>query len=136
LISNRKAKAFAAEIAALVPVDPLWAELDKTIRSFKGCAEGIVAVLIADLPELGTISNKAITKLVGLAPLAALPGQAAGSGQGKDARPNRSRAQTPRPPQRQGPLNLALSSLNTLDVPDSRATIFTKWSASPFREGY
>lgn len=67
---NRQAKAFAAEIAALVTVDPLWAELDKTIRSFKGCAERTVAVLLADLPELGTISNKAITKLVGLAPLA------------------------------------------------------------------
>lgn len=67
---NRQAKALAAEIAALVAVDPLWAELDKTIRSVKGLADRTVAVLLADLPELGTISNKAIAKLAGLAPLA------------------------------------------------------------------
>ncbi|WP_457313541.1 IS110 family RNA-guided transposase [Sphingomonas sp. UYAg733] len=67
---NRQAKALAAEIATLVTADPLWAELDKTIRSIKGLADRTVAVLLADLPELGTISNKAIAKLVGLAPLA------------------------------------------------------------------
>ena len=49
---------------------PLWAELDKTIRSVKGLADRTVAILLADLPEIGTLSNKAITKLVGLAPLA------------------------------------------------------------------
>lgn len=67
---NRQAKELAAEIAALVKVDPLWAALDETIRSVKGLADRTVAVLLADLPELGTISNKAITKLVGVAPLA------------------------------------------------------------------
>ena len=67
---NRQTKALAAEIAALITVDPLWAALDKTIRSTKGLADRTVAVLLADLPELGTLSNKAITKLVGLAPLA------------------------------------------------------------------
>lgn len=72
---NRQAKALAAEIAALITVDPLWAELDKTIRSFKGVAHRTVAVLLADLPELGTVSNKAIAKLVGVAPLADDSGQ-------------------------------------------------------------
>lgn len=67
---NRQTKALATQIAALVSVDPLWAELDKTIRSVKGLADRTVAVLLADLPELGTISNKAIAKLVGLAPFA------------------------------------------------------------------
>jgi transposase len=67
---NHQAKLLAAQIAALVTVDPLWAALDKTIRSIKGLADRTVAVLLADLPELGTISNKAISKLVGLAPLA------------------------------------------------------------------
>ena len=67
---NRQAKAFAAEIAALITVDPLWTALDKTIRSVKGLSDRTVAVLLADLPELGMISNKAIAKLVGLAPLA------------------------------------------------------------------
>ncbi|MBW8911409.1 MAG: IS110 family transposase [Sphingomonas sp.] len=72
---NRQAKALAAEIAALVTVDPLWAALDKTIRSVKGLSDRTVAVLLADLPEIGTISNKAIAKLVGLAPLANDSGQ-------------------------------------------------------------
>ncbi len=67
---NRQAKELAAEIAALITVDPVWAALDETIRSVKGCADRTVAVLLADLPELGTISNKAIAKLAGLAPLA------------------------------------------------------------------
>jgi transposase len=67
---NRQAKELAAEIAALITVDPVWAALDETIRSVKGLADRTVAVLLADLPELGTISNKAITKLAGLAPLA------------------------------------------------------------------
>nr|WP_214647921.1 IS110 family transposase [Novosphingobium aerophilum] len=75
---NRQAKALACEIAALVTVDPLWAELDKTIRSIKGLAGRTVAVLLADLPELGTISNKAIAKLVGLAPLADDSGRRSG----------------------------------------------------------
>jgi transposase len=75
---NRQAKALAAEIAALVTVDPLWTELDKTIRSVKGLADRTLAVILADLPELGTISNKAIAKLAGLAPIANDSGQRKG----------------------------------------------------------
>jgi transposase len=67
---NRQSKALAAAIAALVTSDPIWTALDKTIRSVKGLSDRTVAVLLADLPEIGTISNKAIAKLVGLAPLA------------------------------------------------------------------
>ena len=67
---NRQLKALAAEIAALISVDPVWAALDKTIRSVKGVADRAVTYILADLPEIGTISNKAIAKLVGLAPLA------------------------------------------------------------------
>lgn len=67
---TRQAKAIAAEIAALVETDPLWTALDCTFRSVKGLADRTVAVILADLPEIGTISNKAIAKLVGLAPIA------------------------------------------------------------------
>ena len=65
-----QAKALAREIAALIHVDPVWVALDTTIRTVKGCADRTVAVLLADLPEIGTLSNRAITKLAGLAPLA------------------------------------------------------------------
>lgn len=67
---TRQAKALAAEIAALVETHPLWTALDRTFRSVKCVADRTVAVILADLPEIGTVSNKAIAKLVGLAPIA------------------------------------------------------------------
>ena len=67
---SRQAKILAAEIAALVQADPLWRELDRTLRSVKGVADRTVAVLLADLPEIGTLSNKAVAKITGLAPIA------------------------------------------------------------------
>ena len=56
----------------------MWAALDKAFRSVKGVAGRTVARLMADLPEIGTFGNKAITKLVGLAPLANDSGKMAG----------------------------------------------------------
>jgi transposase len=64
-----QARHLAAQIAGLVQADPLWRALDRTIRSVKGAADRTVAYLLADLPEIGTLSNRAISKLVGLAPL-------------------------------------------------------------------
>lgn len=64
-----QAKALADEIAALIEADPLWSALDRTIRSVKGAAGRTVAYLLAELPEIGTLSNRAIAKLAGLAPL-------------------------------------------------------------------
>ena len=58
------------EIASLIDDDPLWARLDKALRSLKGVASRTVARLLAELPEIGTFSNRAIAKLAGLAPLA------------------------------------------------------------------
>jgi transposase len=58
------------EIAALIDDDPLWARLAETFRSLKGVALRTVARLMAELPEIGILSNKAIAKLAGLAPIA------------------------------------------------------------------
>lgn len=69
-VLKKQSKALSAEIASLIAVDPLWAAIDTTLRSVKGVADRTVATLMAELPELGTISNKAISKLAGLAPLA------------------------------------------------------------------
>jgi transposase len=69
-VLKRQSKALAAAIAALVANDPLWAALDTAFRSVKGVADRTVATLMADLPEIGTLSNKQIAKLAGLAPLA------------------------------------------------------------------
>jgi len=59
-----------AAITALIAADPLWQNLDQAFRSIKGVADRTVARLMAEMPEIGVASNKAISKLVGLAPLA------------------------------------------------------------------
>lgn len=69
-VLKRQSKLLSAAIAELIEADPLWAALDATLRSIKGVADRTVATLMADLPELGLLSNKAIAKLAGLAPLA------------------------------------------------------------------
>jgi len=57
-------------IADLIAADPLWAKLNQAFRSIKGVAKRTVARLMAEMPEIGTLSNKAISKLAGVAPLA------------------------------------------------------------------
>jgi transposase len=69
----------AAKIAAVLASDPLWKEMDQTFRSMKGVADRTVAAVMAEMPEIGTLSNKAAAKLAGLAPLA----QDSGKKQGK-----------------------------------------------------
>ena len=58
------------EVASAIDDDPLWSTLGQAFRTIKGVADRTVAVLAALLPEIGTLDNKAISKLVGLAPLA------------------------------------------------------------------
>lgn len=57
-------------IADLIAADPLWQKLNQAFRSIKGVADRTVAHLMAEMPEIGTLSNKAISKLAGVAPLA------------------------------------------------------------------
>lgn len=57
-------------IAALIDADPLWRALDQAFRTIKGVADRTVARIMAEMPEIGTLSNKTISKLAGLAPLA------------------------------------------------------------------
>ncbi len=57
-------------IAALIDHDPLWRELNQAFRSIKGVADRTVARLMAEMPEMGALSNKTISKLAGVAPLA------------------------------------------------------------------
>jgi transposase len=75
----RQTRALEAQIAALIAADPLWRRLDEAFREIKGVADRTVARMMAELPEIGTLSNKAIGKLAGLAPLA----QDSGKTQGK-----------------------------------------------------
>jgi transposase len=61
---------FEHQIGELLAADPLWCSLATAFRSIKGVAGRTVAGLMAELPEIGTLSNKAAAKLVGLAPIA------------------------------------------------------------------
>jgi transposase len=63
------------KIAALIEQDPLWRELNQVFRTVKGVADRTVARLVAEMPEIGTLSNKTISKLAGVAPLANDSGQ-------------------------------------------------------------
>jgi transposase len=57
-----------AAIAATVKATPLLAELAEIIESVPGLAETTSAGLIAAMPELGQVSNKAAAALLGIAP--------------------------------------------------------------------
>lgn len=69
---------FETAIAELLAQDPVWRALDAALRQIKGVADRTVAHLMAQMPELGTYSNKAIAKLAGLAPLARDSGKRSG----------------------------------------------------------
>ncbi len=73
--------ALQQNISTLIDADPLWRELNQAFRSIKGVADRTVARLMAEMPEIGTLSNKTISKLAGLAPLA----RDSGKHQGKRA---------------------------------------------------
>ena len=66
----KQIRAIETEIATLVAADPLWAKLNAEFRTIKGVAKRTIARLMADLPEIGTLSSKAVAKLTGLAPIA------------------------------------------------------------------
>jgi transposase len=67
---KRQARHIEGEIASAIDDDPLWARLAEAFASIKGVAGRTIATLMAELPEIGLISNKAVSKLAGLAPLA------------------------------------------------------------------
>lgn len=65
-------------ITALLRADPLWQRFDAGFRTIKGVADRTVARLLAEMPEIGTLSGKAVAKLAGLAPIARDSGQSHG----------------------------------------------------------
>jgi transposase len=78
VLLTRQSRRLEGEIASLIDDDPLWACLDQAFRSLKGVASRTVARLMAELPEIGVVSNKAIAKLAGLAPIANDSGKRSG----------------------------------------------------------
>lgn len=70
VLLKRQGRQLERQIASLIDTDPLWTRLNQAFRSLKGVASRTVARVMAEVPEIGTLSNKAIAKLVGLAPIA------------------------------------------------------------------
>lgn len=66
----RQIRDLEQRIARLIDQDPLWNELNRAFRTIKGVADRTVSRLMAEMPEIGTLSNKTISKLAGVAPLA------------------------------------------------------------------
>jgi transposase len=75
---KRQSRKLEGEIASLIDDDPLWARLAGAFREIKGVAGRTIARLCAELPEIGTVSNKAMAKLAGLAPIADDSGRRSG----------------------------------------------------------
>jgi transposase len=71
-------RSFERKIAELIQTDPLWRELDCAFRQIKGVADRTIANLLAEMPEIGTLSGKEGGKLAGLAPLAQDSGKHSG----------------------------------------------------------
>jgi transposase len=60
--------ALEKEIQELIRENPLWRKQEELLRSVPGVGPVTSAVLLAELPELGTLNRQKIAALVGLAP--------------------------------------------------------------------
>lgn len=78
LTINQQIRSLEAKVIALIDADPLWIALDAAFREIMGVADRTVARLMAHVPEIGTLSGKAIAKLSGLAPIARDSGKKTG----------------------------------------------------------
>jgi len=58
------------ELKSTLQASPYWRTNDQLLRSVPGIGEVVSRTLLAELPELGRLSDKQITALVGLAPYA------------------------------------------------------------------
>ena len=57
------------DLAQAIQDSPVWREKDDLLRSVPGVGPVLTTTLLANLPELGTLTNKQIAALVGVAPL-------------------------------------------------------------------
>ena len=57
------------DLGEMVRESPAWRERDELLRRVPGVGPVLSRTLLADLPELGRLSRRAVAKLVGVAPL-------------------------------------------------------------------
>jgi transposase len=58
-----------AELAQTIGADPAWRERDELLRSVPGVGRVLATTLLAELPQLGTLSRHEVAALAGVAPL-------------------------------------------------------------------
>ena len=66
---ERELRTADTELSALIRQSPAWRERDDLLQSVPGVGRVLSVTLLAELPELGRLSRRAIAKLVGVAPL-------------------------------------------------------------------
>ena len=66
---NKELKKIDKEISNLIKGSPIWRQKDAILQSFKGVGPITSSKVLSSLPELGTLSSKKISALVGVAPL-------------------------------------------------------------------
>ncbi|MCU0918413.1 MAG: IS110 family transposase [Planctomycetes bacterium] len=67
---ERRLTRLDTDLDAALRASPLWRTQDDLLRSVPGVGPVLAATLLAELPELGTLSRHAIAALVGVAPVA------------------------------------------------------------------
>jgi transposase len=66
---ERELRMTDTDLGDMVKASPAWRERDELLQSVPGVGPVLSRTLLADLPELGQLSRRAIAKLVGVAPL-------------------------------------------------------------------
>ncbi|WWX24705.1 transposase [Candidatus Dehalogenimonas loeffleri] len=56
------------DLKQMIQNSPVWREKDELLKSVPGIGNVLSAVILAELPELGTLNRKQIAALVGVAP--------------------------------------------------------------------
>ena len=69
-VFNQELTDIDADLERRLRASPLWREREELLRTVPGVGPALTFTLLAELPELGTCSNKEIASLVGLAPIA------------------------------------------------------------------
>jgi transposase len=86
VVERRMAK-LDAKVDAAIAQDPEQHETSEILQSTPSVGPGVARTLIVDLPELGTLSRRQITSLVGLAPYARDSGRKSGMRRIRGGRP-------------------------------------------------
>jgi transposase len=65
---TRELRQVDADLDTAIRHSPVWREQDDLLQSMPGVGPGLSRTMLAELPELGTLSSKQLAALVGVAP--------------------------------------------------------------------